>query len=265
MLDKLEIIKENNEKLSVDIISMFQTNVDGIDKKYCLITANEIDQNGLVKIHVAELLNDKLVKIVKDNEWIVVKNVMRSIISGSGSDDFSYINIPGPFKASNDFSRVVAVKDDAKNQLIKDYLDHKPEVAVKEDVKSSSLEEEIPANIYPTENESISIGSEIVPGIMENKEVEPKEGDLSTNNFTNPVEESVSVDVAVEENSSSTSVNVNPTDALEVLKAKIMAAVKEYIEATRSDDNKDEVERLKQELAEKEKKLASITSLINGA
>ena len=50
MLEKLEITKENGEVLSVDIISAFKISNDNGWKIYCLTTANELDQNGLVKI-----------------------------------------------------------------------------------------------------------------------------------------------------------------------------------------------------------------------
>ena len=83
MLEKLEITKENGEVLSVDIISAFKISNDNGWKIYCLTTANELDQNGLVKILASEVMGDRLVKITDDKEWMNVKNVMRSIISSS--------------------------------------------------------------------------------------------------------------------------------------------------------------------------------------
>lgn len=272
MLDKLEIVKENNEKLSVDIVSMFQTNIDGIDKKFCLITANEIDQNGLVKIHVAEILDDKLVKIDKDNEWVVVKNVMRTIISGSsssGDKEFTYINIPGPFNANNDFSRIVAVKDEAKNQLINDYRNNRPEVREKEVNEEQPIENEITANIYPTDNAEAPIGAEVIPGIIENvpipdvqvetqeekEEVTPINSvneDVKTTDFVAPTNE---VDFSGNEKT--------PRD---LLIEKIVGAVDEYIRSSQVDNHDNErIKELENELAVKNKMLESITSLINKA
>ena len=120
MLEKLEITKENGEVLSVDIISAFKISNDNGWKIYCLTTANELDQNGLVKILASEVMGDRLVKITDDKEWMNVKNVMRSIISSS-PDSYSYVNIAKSFNATVDFARVIAVQDSAKMQLINDY------------------------------------------------------------------------------------------------------------------------------------------------
>lgn len=164
MLEKLEITKENGEVLSVDIISAFKISNDNGWKIYCLTTANELDQNGLVKILASEVMGDRLVKITDDKEWMNVKNVMRSIISSS-PDSYSYVNIAKSFNATVDFARVIAVQDSAKMQLINDYNAKKPVEEEKVAPAAPVVDESVAPAIYPKDNPSVTIGSEVVPGI----------------------------------------------------------------------------------------------------
>lgn len=164
MLEKLEITKENGEVLSVDIISAFKISVDNGEKTYCLTTANELDQNGLVKILASEVMGDRLVKIIDDKEWMNVKNVMRSIISSS-PDSYTYVNVAKHFNATVDFARVIAVQDSAKMQLINDYNAKKPVEEEHVAPAAPVVDESVAPAIYPKENPSVAIGSEIVPGI----------------------------------------------------------------------------------------------------
>lgn len=164
MLEKLEITKENGEVLSVDIISAFKISNDNGWKIYCLTTANELDQNGLVKILASEVMGDRLVKITDDKEWMNVKNVMRSIISSS-PDSYSYVNIAKSFNATVDFARVIAVQDSAKMQLINDYNAKKPVEEEKVAPSAPVVDESVAPAIYPKDNPSVTIGSEVVPGI----------------------------------------------------------------------------------------------------
>lgn len=182
MLEKVEILKDSNEKITVDLVSAFKMPVGDIEKSYAIVTINELDQNGLIKLLVCELATNKLIKISDEKEWSNVKNVMRSIISSS-SYDYSYILVPNKLTASNDFFRIIAVQDAAKTQLISDYLTKKP----KEEVGGESVVPEVselenPA-IYPKENPEVKIGSEVVPGIVENNPV-----DIQVNSKEEPVE-----------------------------------------------------------------------------
>ena len=129
MQEKIELIKSDGEKLTVDLISEFDCDVNGSPKRYVLLTANEIDQNGLVKILASNINGGKLVRIESDDEWAVVKNVMRSIISSS-KGDFTYTNTSDSmsFDIEDNYARVIAVQDSAKQALINDYNENKPEV-----------------------------------------------------------------------------------------------------------------------------------------
>ena len=181
MLEKLEITKENGEVLSVDIISAFKISNDNGWKIYCLTTANELDQNGLVKILASEVMGDRLVKITDDKEWMNVKNVMRSIISSS-PDSYTYVNVAKNFYATVDFARVIAVQDSAKMQLIDDYNAKKPVEEEHVAPAAPVVDESVAPAIYPKENPSVAIGSEIVPGISIDNSSVSSVNDIPINN-----------------------------------------------------------------------------------
>lgn len=181
MLEKLEITKENGEVLSVDIISAFKISNDNGWKIYCLTTANELDQNGLVKILASEVMGDRLVKITDDKEWMNVKNVMRSIISSS-PDSYTYVNVAKHFNATVDFARVIAVQDSAKMQLINDYNAKKPVEEEHVAPAAPVVDESVAPAIYPKENPSVAIGSEIVPGISIDNSSVSSVNDIPINN-----------------------------------------------------------------------------------
>ena len=181
MLEKLEITKENGEVLSVDIISAFKISNDNGWKIYCLTTANELDQNGLVKILASEVMGDRLVKITDDKEWMNVKNVMRSIISSS-PDSYTYVNVAKNFNATVDFARVIAVQDSAKMQLINDYNAKKPVEEEHVAPAAPVVDESVAPAIYPKENPSVAIGSEIVPGISIDNSSVSSVNDIPINN-----------------------------------------------------------------------------------
>ena len=181
MLEKLEITKENGEVLSVDIISAFKISNDNGWKIYCLTTANELDQNGLVKILASEVMGDRLVKITDDKEWMNVKNVMRSIISSS-PDSYTYVNVAKHFNATVDFARVIAVQDSAKMQLIDDYNAKKPVEEEHVAPAAPVVDESVAPAIYPKENPSVAIGSEIVPGISIDNSSVSSVNDIPINN-----------------------------------------------------------------------------------
>ena len=181
MLEKLEITKENGEVLSVDIISAFKISNDNGWKIYCLMTANELDQNGLVKILASEVMGDRLVKITDDKEWMNVKNVMRSIISSS-PDSYTYVNVAKNFNATVDFARVIAVQDSAKMQLIDDYNAKKPVEEEHVAPGAPVVDESVAPAIYPKENPSVAIGSEIVPGISIDNSSVSSVNDIPINN-----------------------------------------------------------------------------------
>ena len=167
MLEKVEIIKRDGSKLNLDLISEFSVKQGDAVKKFALLTANEIDQNGLIKLLASEITGGQLIKISDDADWTLVKNIMRSIISGSAKD-FTYTNTSDnmSFNVDDDYARIIAVQDAAKQALVKDYEANKPQVEAPVEVSPQTSVDDH-AGIYPTESVSAPIGSEIVPGIAE--------------------------------------------------------------------------------------------------
>lgn len=161
VIEKIEILKDSNDKIVVDAICAFSIEFNNTVHNFCIATANELDQNGLVKLLVSEIVDNALLKISDEALWGEVKNVMRAIISGS-SYTYSYIKMPKSIKASNDFARVIAVQEAAKTQLISDYMAKRPVETVSVSQANNLIDN--PA-IYPTENPDTGIGHEVTPGI----------------------------------------------------------------------------------------------------
>ena len=165
MLEKLELLRTDGSKISADLISKFEININNTNRKYILYTTNEIDQNGLIRIQASEIVEGKLIKIASDEEWDAVKNVMRAIISAS-KGDFKYLAPEElTFNIDEEYSRVISVQDVAKDALVKDYEEKKPQT--EDNLTNNSNKEDPNAVIYPTENTSIPIGTEVTPGINE--------------------------------------------------------------------------------------------------
>ena len=192
MLEKVEIIKPNGDALNLDLISEFDTSVDGNLKRFVLLTANEIDQNGLIKIFASAIVDGRLVRIESDDDWTLVKNIMRSIISSS-KGDFTYTNTSDnmTYDVDDNFARVIAVQDSAKQALVNDYNDKKPKDP---ELETTRIESNVNKNaaIYPTESEVTPIGSEITPGLSEISEETSDIGqtqNVETATSTNPRDE----------------------------------------------------------------------------
>ena len=175
MQGKVELIKSDGTKTSIDLISLFSVKLGEIEKNYILLTANEVDQNGLIKIMAAEVIDGKLEMITDQGQWAAVKSAMRAIISSS-KGDFNYVN-PGnvalSYVVSDDFARVIAVQEVAKTQLIEDYEANKPSAPVEAE-EPEPKEEDPAAVIYPHVEDTQS-GDEVSPGISENGVDENKE------------------------------------------------------------------------------------------
>ncbi len=126
MNENISITKENGELLSVSAVSCFS--IPDIQKDFLITTANEIDPNGLVILNVSQLVSGKLIKVESEEDWGKIKNIMRSIISSSAGE-FKYIACPTTLTSSLDFARNISVQVVAKDQLLKDYAEKKPQDA----------------------------------------------------------------------------------------------------------------------------------------
>lgn len=303
MLEKVGIFKSDGTKLSLDLISLFKINADNNEKEFALLTANEIDQNGLIKILASQIVDGKVEKIQDDNDWILVKNVMRAIISSS-QGEFTYVtpNTSLSFSASDDFSRVIAVQESAKTALINDYNEKRPP---KEEIKKEEVKVDPNAAIYPTE-EAANDGKEVTPGISEEVEEpkldeaspstpsvedvnpvlnldintdeatfesaeQPVENTPTESEVTQPVEETPNSDIAdlnqimnpAPTIEENTSSNTN--DAREELIKDITKAVDKYLSSTQSNtnNNQTDVSSLKETIAKMEEQLKTMSEVLN--
>lgn len=258
MLEKLELIKNDGTKINADLIAEFEVDVNNAKRRYSLYTLNETDQNGLIKILASEITDGKLIKIASDEEWTVVKNVMRAIIS-STPGEFTYI-IPTTlsFNVDDEYARVIAVQDVAKDALVKDYEEKRPQVdASTTGVVQENKVEDPNAVIYPAGNINVPIGSEISPGI---NEVAPQKEENSEDDM--PIIPPI---IPIPNNTeviNSPIPNVNPVhnnNARDMLIQDIVAAVDKYLSSVSDNTKNKEIDTLKNNIATMQAQLQAMT------
>ena len=259
--EKLELSKSNGTTETLDIVSSFIIkNKDG-EKKYMLLTANEVDQNGLIKILASEVVDKTLVKIESEDDWMNVKNAMRAIISSS-TGDYTYCNFGSNLSYSSDieYARVIAIQDVAKQQLITDFIEKRPNYTEEEQKEQEEVPVEDPnAIIYPTDSEEApkeDVSDEVIPGISEltGEEAEAQENTEEAplaSEIINPLEEEPVVNV-IDSNEEAPIVDNsnNPSNsARDIMVNKIVMAVDEYIRAIKEDETEMEINALKTSIA----------------
>jgi len=96
-MDKLEIRKSSGEAVNAELISFFE--LTDINKKYIFYTMNEIVETDLVKMYVAEALIDeqglKIGPKMTEEEWVNLKSIMKSILTGNRDPRVKYLEIEG--------------------------------------------------------------------------------------------------------------------------------------------------------------------------
>ena len=202
MQEKVELLIDGNDTISQELLSEFEINDGGNVKRFILLTNNDIDQNGLIKILASEIDGGQIKRIDSDDDWTKVKNVMRSIIAAS-PEPINYINtaVNKSFNATQDHARIIAVQDTAKQAIAKDYFDKRPDVEEAPEVAPAPVVDEN-ANIYPTDNTVAPIGSEIANGISETPVSEPnveasapvEDEDAPVQNYEAPAVSDVNLD-----------------------------------------------------------------------
>ena len=202
MQEKVELLIDGNDTITQELLSEFEINDGGNVKRFILLTNNDIDQNGLIKILASEIDGGQIKRIDSDDDWTKVKNVMRSIIAAS-PEPITYINtaVNKSFNATQDHARIIAVQDTAKQAIAKDYFDKRPDVEEAPEVAPAPVVDEN-ANIYPTDNTVAPIGSEIANGISETSVSEPtvennapvEDEDAPVQNYEAPTANNVDID-----------------------------------------------------------------------
>lgn len=96
-MDNIKIKLPSGEVVNVELISCFELLNTG--KKYVFYTKNEVVENDLIKMYVAEVV-DSVTPIavgdkMTDQEWTELKNVMKSILTGNVNTNVKYVPIGG--------------------------------------------------------------------------------------------------------------------------------------------------------------------------
>lgn len=123
MPEKITLINEKGESTQSDIISVFKVN----NKKFLITTNNEVDPNGLTVLNISEVDGDKLNSVTNDSDWDAIKNIMRSIISGTDGVKVEYEPILSiaNINSTNSF-RYISVSNSAVLAMVNDYSTNKP-------------------------------------------------------------------------------------------------------------------------------------------
>lgn len=111
--------------------------------QYIIIDNEVIGSMGLPIILVSKVVGNKLEKVVDQNEWAAVKDVLRNIIAGN---QIVYINVPSELSGSDNFysqlTLPVASFDSIKNN-------YKPVVAPTEPAVTDIFQNQIPVTPTP--------------------------------------------------------------------------------------------------------------------
>lgn len=94
MDSSVELKKANGEVFKAEIISFFELN--DTKKRYLFYTLNETVENGLVKMYVSEVgENATLSSKMADEEWTVLKTIMKSMLTGNENTNIKYLKWEG--------------------------------------------------------------------------------------------------------------------------------------------------------------------------
>jgi len=80
MNNQITVIDRTGQSIQVELLTYFKNKKN--NKNYIIYTKNEIVQDGLVKLYIAEEDNGVLGDITMD-EWNDLKLIMRDIIKGA--------------------------------------------------------------------------------------------------------------------------------------------------------------------------------------
>ncbi len=96
-MKNIQVQFSNGEIVTAELISAFE--LLSLGKKYVFYTRNEVVENNLVKMYVAEITNTESPLILgdsmTDDEWTSLKNVMRAILTDTTDQNISYLEVGG--------------------------------------------------------------------------------------------------------------------------------------------------------------------------
>lgn len=94
MDSSVELKKANGEVFKAEIISFFELN--DTKKRYLFYTLNETVENGLVKMYVSEVGENAILSSkMADEEWTVLKTIMKSMLTGNENTNIKYLKWEG--------------------------------------------------------------------------------------------------------------------------------------------------------------------------
>ena len=93
----IDVKKADGTVINVELISYFQ--LANLNKKYLFYTMNEVVENDLKKMYVAEVVDTAggvtVGQKMTDDEWTNLKSVMKSILTGTQDPNVQYLAVEG--------------------------------------------------------------------------------------------------------------------------------------------------------------------------
>jgi len=93
----IDIKKADGSVINVELISYFQ--LLNVNKKYMFYTMNEVVENDLKKMYVAEVIDETggvtVGQKMTDEEWTNLKSVMKAILTSGQDPNVQYLNAEG--------------------------------------------------------------------------------------------------------------------------------------------------------------------------
>lgn len=97
MLEKLNLTKDTGEIMEVEIVSYFELRNN--KKQYIFYTKNEVVEEGYVKLYISEVVTEgldfRLKKIMSDEDWAMIKGIMRKILTNQVGEEITYLEFGG--------------------------------------------------------------------------------------------------------------------------------------------------------------------------
>lgn len=135
MNNQVTIIDNQNQTLNVDCICYFLNNKN--NKKYIFYTKNEIVQDGLVKMYVAEE-NNGVVNDITLDEWSDLKLVMQDIIKGVYTNsNIGFLPVLGNIKLAGE--KVIALNQTNIDVIKNSYKNDAKVMAAQNTVSNKDL------------------------------------------------------------------------------------------------------------------------------
>ena len=116
MNNQITVVNSQGQQIFVDCICYFLNTKD--NKNYVFYTKNEVVQDGLIKMYVAEE-STGVVLAIENDTWNDLKVVMQNIIKGNNNGNISFLPVNGPIKLGGE--KVIALTQDNINVLKNGY------------------------------------------------------------------------------------------------------------------------------------------------